>query len=432
MSTMKAENVFHNRNFVLVFLGALVSGLGALLYSFSVSFHILKISGNNAFLEGLYLAVCSAAMLASTPIGGVLGDRFSKAKIMYVCDLCKGGTILLATVLMLLFPEAEAHIVILFVLGILGSSISGIFAPASDALIPHIVEEDQLQQCNAYLSIKGAMESILGVVLAGVLYAALPIHTLFFLVGAGFLASGASEMLIRCPHTPPEDHLTVFSALRDLRDGLGYLKTQRAILALIGSIVFINFFFAPISSNFIPYFIQTDVAGAPSYLLDRVLTPEMWMSVISVCIGLGSLLGAAVLSSRKQDEKCGRDVAVRVCITAAVMVSLAIGYRFLVDPGKSPDLFLLLFCAGSFGTGVLLSLINIPIRTAMMRVVDRDKLSKVNSLISIGSQGMIPIASILAGVILQFAGSSVLLFSCSLGFAVTAFLLLKSKPVREL
>ncbi len=45
----KKGNVFRNRNFRLVFLGALVSELGAILYSFAVSFYILEISGNNAF-----------------------------------------------------------------------------------------------------------------------------------------------------------------------------------------------------------------------------------------------------------------------------------------------------------------------------------------------------------------------------------------------
>ena len=61
------DNVFRNRNFRLVFLGALVSELGALLYSFAVSFYILQISGNSAFLQGLYLALCGAAMLVFTP-----------------------------------------------------------------------------------------------------------------------------------------------------------------------------------------------------------------------------------------------------------------------------------------------------------------------------------------------------------------------------
>ena len=429
---VKQENVFRSRNYRLVFFGALVSELGALLYNFAVSFYILQISGNSAFLQGLYLALCGIALLLFTPVGGVLGDRFSKAKIMYLCDWAKGGMIILATVLMLLFPEADAHIIILFVLGILGNVISGIFNPAAGALIPHIVRTEQLQQANAYFTIKSSMESILGVVLAGILYAALPIHTLFFMVGAAFLASGVSEMLIRCPHTPSPDRLTLRTAVRDMGDGLKYLKTQKAILALLGSVVFINFFFAPVSSNFIPYFVRTDLANAPSYLLDHILTPELWSSVISVCVGIGSLLGAAVLSARKPAEKCGHTVAVRLCISAAIVVSLAFSYWLLVDRGTGLNFFLPFFCAGSFATGILLSAINIPINTATMRIVDKDKLSKVNSIISVGAQAMIPIASVMAGAILQSFGSSALLFVCSLGFAATAALLLMNKPVRDL
>ena len=428
----KPENVFHKRNFRLVFLGALVSELGALLYSFAVSFYILQISGNNALLQGLYLALCSVAMLLFTPVGGVLGDRFSKAKIMYVCDFCKGGTIILATVLMLLFPEKDAHIVILFALGIIGNIISGIFNPASGALFPHIVEAEQLQQANSYFTMKSSLESILGVVLAGILYAALPIHTLFFIVGAGFVASGISEMLIRCPYTPSTTRLTLKTAVCDMRDGLDYLKTQKAILALLGAVVFINFFAAPVTGNFLPYFVRTDLANAPSYLLDHLLTPELWSSAISVCIGVGSVIGAAILSARKPPEKCGHAVAVQICYTAAVIIFLALAYRLLVDRGNALNIFLPMFCVGGCVTGLLLSFINIPVNTAIMRVVDRDKLSKVNSIISIGCQGMVPIASVLAGMILQSFGSSVLLFFCALGFTAAAVFLLMNKPVREL
>ena len=88
----KAISVFANRNYRFVFFGALISELGALLYSFAVGFYILQISGNNAFLQGLYLALCGVALLLFTPVGGVLGDRFNKAKIMYVCDYIKGGS----------------------------------------------------------------------------------------------------------------------------------------------------------------------------------------------------------------------------------------------------------------------------------------------------------------------------------------------------
>ena len=232
-NTAKKDNVFFNRNFRLVFFGALVSEIGALLYSFAVGFYILQISNNNAFLQGLYLALNGVTLLLFTPVGGVLGDRFNIAKIMYICDFLKGTIIILATALMLLFPEANTQIVILFVLGILGSIISGVFNPAAGVLLPHIVEE----QANSYFSIKHSLNGIVGVMLAGILYAALPIHTLFFIIGACFIASGISETQIRYQHTPSKGQLTLRVALNDMRDGLNYLKTKKAVLALLGSLL---------------------------------------------------------------------------------------------------------------------------------------------------------------------------------------------------
>ncbi len=428
----KINNVFLNRNFRLVFFGALVSDLGATLYSFAVSFYILEISGNNAFLQGLYLALCGIAVLLFTLVGGVLGDRVSKSKIMYVCDYLKGGMILLATLLMLLFPSAAAQLVILFVLGILGNMVSGVFAPAAGALFPDIIKEEQLQQANAYFTMKNALQGILGIILAGILYALLPIHALFLLVGACYLASGISEMMIRYEFHPSPERLTMKRAFRDLADGFRYLTDQKALLAMLAAILFINFFFVPLSGNFLPYFVKTGLAEAPSYLFDNFLTPEQWSSAFEVCVGISTLIGAAILSGREQADHCGKKVAGLLCAIAAVLILLTIGYVVWVDRSSQINVFLISLSLGFFAIGFLVTGINIPISTLIMRVVDKDKLSKVNSLTSIGSQGMIPIASVLAGGILKVFGSSALLAFCSLGFTVTAVAMLFNPHIREL
>lgn len=367
----KVINVFANRNYRLVFFGALVSELGALLYSFAVGFYILEISGNSAFLQGLYLALCGAALLLFTPAGGVLGDRFNKAKIMYVCDYIKGGMIILATVFMMILPLPEAHIVILFILGILGNVVSGIFNPAAGAMLPDIVEPQQLQQANAYFTIKSSMESILGVVLAGILYAVLPLKVLFLAVGTCFTASGISEMLIRYDHTPSAEPITFSLAVSDMKEGILYLKGRKAIMAVICAALFINFFFTPVTGNFIPYFIKTDLEPAPAYLFDSVLKPELWSSVFSVCVGASSLVGAVMMSAGAQEEKCGLKVAERLCVFSGVMIALAIGYWYLVASDVSLNAFLLAFGAGCLAIGFLLSLINIPLNTAIQRSVEK-------------------------------------------------------------
>ncbi len=430
-STEKRENVFSNRNFRLVFLGALVSELGALLYSFAVSFYILDISGNNAFLQGLYLALCGFALLLFTPLGGVLGDRYNKATIMYVCDYIKGGIIILTTVLMLVFKDPNAHIVLLFALGIIGNAVSGIFTPASGALFPHIIREDQLQQANAYFTIKSSLEGIFGIILAGILYAALSIYALFFIVGFCFVASAVSEMLIRYEHRPSEEHLTVRLVFKDMGEGIRYIKTNKAISALLIAILFINFFITPVTGNFLPYFVKADLASSPSYLLDGFLTPELWSSVVNVFFGISSLIGAAILSAKQQEENCGRKTSIRLCLFAGIMAMLTISYWQFVDRGLSINAFLVALSLSCFGMGLLISFINIPISTAFMRIVDKDKLSKVTSITSIGSQGMTPIASVLAGLVIEGMGCTPLLIFCSAGFALTAVLMLTNRHIKE-
>ena len=424
-------NVFRNGNFRLVFFGALVSEIGALLYSFAVGFYILEITDNNAFLQGLYLALCGAVFLIVTPIGGVLGDRFNKGKIMFVCDYIKGGLILAATLAMFIFKENAAHVAILFAVGIIGNAVSGIFSPASGALFPHIIEQEQLQQANSYFSVKNALQSILGVVLAGVLYASMPILVLFVIVGICYVLSGVSEMFIRYEHHRPEERLTVKLALSDMRDGLVYVKSQKPIMVLLVAILFINFFFTPVASNFIPYFVKTDVAGAPSYLFDSFLTPELYSSVLSMMFGISTLVCSMILSAKKQDDKCGKKVAWVLTATAATLILETVGYYILVKRGVSLNAFLILLCGGFLLIGTFITFVNIPLNTTLMRITDKDKLSKVTSITGIIAQGMIPIASVLAGTVLQYLGSSVLLLASSVGFTAASLFLLFNKETKK-
>ena len=428
----KSKNVFANRNFRLVFFGALVSELGAGLYSFAVSFYILEISNNNAFLQGMYLTLCGVVLLLFTPIGGVLGDRFNKAGIMFICDYLRGLLVIAATALMILFKSSDAHIMILFAVGGLGNAIGGIFSPAAHALFPHIVDEDRLQQANSYVNIKSSLLGIFGVVLAGIMYGLMPVTTLFMIVGVCYVLSGVSEMFIRYEHRVSTEKLTIRLALSDMKEGFVYLKHQQAIVALMIAILFVNFFIAPFYSNFLPYFIKTDVAAEKSYLFDGFLTPELWSSVLSVVMGISSLIASAILSAKKQDDKIGGKVAKLLCANVGLMVLLTGSYRLFETGVISISTFLVALCTGGLIWGFLLPNINIPISTTFMRVVDRDKLSKVTSITAVFSQGLIPIATALAGVILQYFGSTVLLSFCTTGFAVTALFLLFNRETKKI
>lgn len=428
------KNVFRNKNFTLTFLGALVSNVASLFYSFAVSFYILEITGNNALLQGLYLAVGGATFCVVTLFGGVISDRFNKAKIMYICDYLKGGVIIGFTLLLMFcIRSTTGQVVALFAVAVLSNAIAGIFSPASSALLPQIVEEESFQQAQSYFSILNSFQSIVGIILAGVLYTMVPLHVLFFIVGGCYVLSAISEMFIRYEGTNEkrDEKLTIKMVFGDIRDGFKYLATIKAVLAVMICILFINFFFSPIFDNFIPYFIATDVASA-DYLFHETFAPEMWSSFFSVAFGVGSLIMGIVMSALKPREKYNGIIRYSMLAIALTVGIFATLYGLFVGGVLTMNVLLVLTTILFVIIGVLLVLVNVPSTTAMMRIVDKDKFGKVSSVMNIGSQGLIPVAMLLGGVAISGLGPLGMIIICAVGLLIPSLALFFIRPVREL
>lgn len=432
-SQSKPRNVFRNKNFTLTFLGALVSNVAALFYAFAVSFYILKITNNNALIQGLYLATGGITFCIVTLFGGVVADRFDKAKIMYICDYLKGGIIIGFTfLLMFVIKSTEWQVASLFIATVLLNAIAGIFTPASSALLPQIVEENQFQQAQSYFSILNSFQSIVGIILAGVLYTLIPINVLFFIVGGCYILSAISEMFIKytSEYEKRNEKLTIKAVFSDIKDGFKYLSSIKALLVMMVCILFINFFFSPIFENFPPYFIATDISGT-NYLLHDVMAPEMWSSFFSVAVGLGSLIMGIVFSNLKQAEKCNRVVRWSMIGVSFLVILMAFFYALFINSIIDINALLITILVILFLIGVSVILINVPSTTAMMKIVDKDKYGKLSSVLNIGSQGLIPFSVFLGGLALTYIGSLGLLIACATGLLITSVVLFFAPSVRN-
>ena len=432
-SQSKPRNVFRNKNFTLTFLGALVSNVAALFYAFAVSFYILKITNNNALIQGLYLATGGITFCIVTLFGGVVADRFDKAKIMYICDYLKGGIIIGFTfLLMFVIKSTEWQVASLFIATVLLNAIAGIFTPASSALLPQIVEENQFQQAQSYFSILNSFQSIVGIILAGVLYTLIPINVLFFIVGGCYILSAISEMFIKytSEYEKRNEKLTIKAVFSDIKDGFKYLSSIKALLVMMVCILFINFFFSPIFENFPPYFIATDISGT-NYLLHDVMAPEMWSSFFSVAVGLGSLIMGIVFSNLKQAEKCNRVVRWSMIGVSFLVILMAFFYALFINNIIDINALLITILVILFLIGVSVILINVPSTTAMMKIVDKDKYGKLSSVLNIGSQGLIPFSVFLGGLALTYSGPLGLLIACATGLLITSVVLFFAPSVRN-
>lgn len=430
----KPKNVFHNKNFSLVFLGTLVSNIAALFYSFAVSFYILKITENNALIQGLYLAVGGLTFCVVTLFGGVVADRFNKAKIMYICDYIKGGIIIGFTFLLMFVIKSTAwQVASLFIVTVLLNAIAGLFTPASSALLPQIVEEHQFQQAQSYFSILNSFQSIIGVVLAGILYTLIPINILFFIVGGCYILSAISEMFIKyaSKFEKRDEKLTVKAVFGDIKDGFKYLASIKALLVMLICILFINFFFTPIFDNFPPYFIATDVTGS-NYFFHENIAPEMWSSFFSVAVAVGSLITGIILSMLKQAEKCNHTVRWSMMGVSFLVILMVVVYALFVNRVIDINTLLILLLVILLLIGASIILINVPSSTAMMKIVEKDKFGKVTSVMNIGSQGLIPLSMFLGGIAITYASSLGLLIICASGLLITSLILFFAPSVRKI
>ena len=427
------KSIFRNKNFSLVFFGALVTNIGSLFYSFTVSFYILEITGNNAAVQGAYLATGSIVYLITSLFGGVISDNCNKAKIMFVCDYIKGALILTATLgLFLTRQNVNAELVILFAMGICGNMIAGIFSPASSSLLPNIVKKEELQKAQSYFSAMNSIQGIAGVLLAGILYALLPAYMLFTITGVCYLISGVSEMFIRYCYIKSEQPLTLERTFRNMKEGFVYLYGHKSLFMVLLMFTLLNFFVTPINGNIVPYFVKTDLRNAQSYLFDNVITPEMWLSIFSICGGIASTVTAIVISKKPQKEKCGKTLKKWLTLLCGMMILVAVSYFVFVQKGVSLNGFILSFCIFSALLAMICCEVNIPAHTAVLLTVDKDNLGKVMSIIGVAVQGFIPLASLLSGMILNRYGIAWLFAFCAAGFVLTDAIVVASRHMNEI
>ena len=428
----KPRNVFTNKNFVLAFLGAFVSNAGNILYNFAVSYYILALTGNNALIQGAYLATGGITFTIVVLFGGVISDRFHKGKIMYICDYAKGAVIIaLTALLMTVIGNNTGKVIILFALAIIGNFIGAIFSPAANSLLPHIVPKESYQQAQSYYSAMNSFQSILGIVLAGVLYSTIPTNILFMIVGGCYLLSGLSEMFIKYEHVKKEEKLSFKVAFSDIGGSFKYLASVKPLFYLVGAVLFINFFFSPVVSNAMPYFIATDVASS-AYLFHENMAPEMWGSIISVAVSLGSIIFDIVLSMRKQKEHIAKGLRVSFILTSATFSMISASYILYAQRVIEINALLIAMTVIFFAMGAFVVFINIPISTTIVSIVERDKLGKVNSLIDVGCQGLIPLGNFLGGLVISGFGLSALLISCSIGFILITVFICVNRHIGQL
>ena len=169
-------------------LAGLVSQLGDWLSYVAISLMALE-RGSGAVAVAIVLVAHSLPHALLAPLGGVLADRFDRARLMAIVRLLQG-----VTTLGLLFAATSDHLGGVFALLLVRTSLGALVTPAQQALLPLLAGPGGVLLANKVLSSTWSLMFTAGMILGGVLAdlgptLALALDTGTFLVAAGLLAT---------------------------------------------------------------------------------------------------------------------------------------------------------------------------------------------------------------------------------------------------
>ena len=432
------QNVFKNKNFALLFGGVLVSNIAFMLFNFVMSLYVLRIAKvaygaeQAPLIQGYYLLVSGIVLLIFMPFGGALADRFNKARTMYITDYIRGFVILTAGLILYLSESPETKILIIFMMAIILGINSAFFNPAAGSLLKFIVKDVELQQASSYLNGSRNLQNIIGLIFGGILYAMLGIYVIFIICGVAYLISAITEMFIKYDAKAAVGEMTLGGIVKDIVVGVKYVYNFKPIFVLLMMALFLNFFTVPIFQNGIPYFIEFGLSTESSYMFDGFLSVENWYSIIMISASISGVIMSIILSRREPKKKYFKEMSryLIAFIIILVLISTIMVMYYLKIIGVNAvimSIIFLLFFMGFASVGF-----NVPVGVTIQKTVDGEHLGKVQSVTGVLSQALIPIAGLIAGILISKVGIISLYVFCSIGITIVIIWYLKNKYAKEI
>jgi len=305
-----------------MWFGACTSSIGTWMQIVAQGWLIYRLS-HSAFLLALDQFLGGIPIFLFSLIGGVIADRAERRKILLGSQYLQMGSAALLTVLVATGTVHVWHILCLSFVSGLAQAFGG---PAYQALIPTLVDRDDMPNAIALNSIQFNTAVTIGPALAGQALAKLGETWCFGLNAISFLAPVISLSMISARFVPESTRESMFSSLKQ---GIKFVRKQNSMEALIVLAFCMTALSMPMRT-YIPVFVKD--------IFHR--GPETYGNLLSL-MGLGSICGSLIIAERGNMNNKGRfALSVLICLGAGISVfsfsrSLPLSYAMLVLVGAS-------------------------------------------------------------------------------------------------
>ena len=240
-----------HRGFALIWVGLIISIVGTQMQQWALFWHISQLS-KDPIAVSIIGGVRFLAVLAFSPIGGLVADRYNRRIILFITQ---ATSMLVALLLGLLTLSGDIQLWHIYGLTAVQAAAMAFDLPARQSLVPNLVPRSDLPSAFSLQSIAFNTGSILGPALSGVVIGYLGQEYAYLINAATFLAVLFALVLLGpVPQSRAAVQRGIRAAWRDFRDGVLFIRNQPLILSTM-ILDFIATFFAS-ANTLLPYFAQ--------------------------------------------------------------------------------------------------------------------------------------------------------------------------------
>ena len=203
-----------NPDFSVFMFTQATSNLGDSLRIVVMPLLVLHLTGSALYVSAIALLETAAYFIFHLPFGAVL-DRADRRRAMLLADVGRG--ILMLAIPLLWFSDVPV-LAPLFLITLLMSILSSLFGAGSSALIPRLVQNDDLTNAYALFEAAESVAWIAGPLVAGALATWFGLASALVVDAVSFFVSASGLIFINIP--PPEAHDGTESIWARIADGL--------------------------------------------------------------------------------------------------------------------------------------------------------------------------------------------------------------------
>lgn len=224
------------RDFLLAWLGGLVSMVGDWVLFIALPLHIYDITDSTLAMSGMFIAEIIPSLLLAS-VAGVFVDRWDRKRTMVVTNL-----ILATTLLPLLVVRSAELVWVAYVVGFVQSAAVMFFRPAENALLPRLVDEQHLLTANSLNALNNNLARLIGLAVGGSVMGLFGLTAVVIVDAATFLIAALLVGGILAPGHPGRAKTDAIDAAgrawrkiwREWTDGLTAVRRNRAVSMLLG------------------------------------------------------------------------------------------------------------------------------------------------------------------------------------------------------